>query len=35
MNRLNPEMSFVNRDLCFTSETEHNIARNTVEQAAC
>ena len=35
MNRLDPEMSFVNRDLCFLREAEHDVARDSVQQAAC
>ena len=35
MDRLDPEMSFVNRDLCFSSEADHNVACDTVQQAAC
>ena len=34
MNRLDPEMSFVNRDLRFSSEADHNVARDPVQQAA-
>ena len=35
MDRLDPEMSFVNRDLRLSSEAEDNVARDTVQQAAC
>ena len=34
MYRLNSEMSFVNRDLCFSREVEHDVARDAVQQAA-
>ena len=35
MNRLDPEMSFVNRDLCFLREAEYDVSRDSVQQAAC
>jgi len=35
MNRIDPEMSFVNRDLCFLREAEHDVARDSVQKAAC
>jgi len=34
-DRFDPEISFVNWDLQLSSEVEHNIARDTVQQAAC
>lgn len=35
MDHLDPKMSFVNRDLRFSSEAEHYVACDTVQQAAC
>ncbi len=32
---LDSEMSFVNGDLCLLCEAEHNVARDSVQQAAC
>ena len=35
INRLGPEMSFVNGDLCPLREAEHNITRDPIKQATC
>jgi len=35
MDRLDPEMCFLNRNLRFSSEAEQHVARDTVQQAAC
>lgn len=35
MNRLDPKMSFVNRDLCFLRKAEYDVARDSVQKAAC
>jgi hypothetical protein len=35
MNHFDSEMSFIDRNLCFLREAEHDVACDPVQQAAC